>query len=61
MAAKRETFWWAVIVEGEIPDAYGPFRNYDVACSTADHWNSTNSDSEAYAWVVRMKNGPISA
>ena len=61
MATKRETYRWAVIVEGEIPAAFGPFRNYDSACSAADRWNAVQTDAEAYAWAVRMKTGPITS
>lgn len=53
--------WWAVLVEGESPDVYGPFRSYDVAASVADKWNTRpGADIDEWASVVPMESGQIS-
>lgn len=49
---------WAIIVEGESPDAYGPYRTPEAAQKIADEWNA-KADPDEYARVVSLKIGPI--
>ena len=57
---KQQPTWWAVLVTGESPDVYGPYRSYEVAARVADRWNvRPGADIDDWASVVPMESGPI--
>jgi hypothetical protein len=59
-ATKRKAAWWSVVVEGETPAAYGPYRSEEAAYKVADRWNNRpHGDADDWAYVVPMETGPI--
>lgn len=52
--------WWAVLLQGESPDIFGPFRSKATAEKAAEKWNREHGDSDDdRAQVVPLLPGPV--
>lgn len=47
--------WWAVMLEGESPEVYGPFRSLSAAQDVADRWNGRHGAEDDRAYVVPIR------
>lgn len=57
---RRTSSWWAVMVEGESPDLFGPYRSEAMAQAAADRWNNRpDADADEMASVVPLLSGPV--